>query len=98
MGIKVQTGEQGELRIMLGPRFDFDCIDDFRTAYSEHQGKYYVVDFRDTEYMDSSGLGMLLNMRRALGGESADVRLVNCRSQVKKVLLISRFETKFAIE
>ena len=85
------------MTIQLGKKFDFDYISEFRDAYIEAAAKAYIVDFRDTEYMDSSGLGMLLNMRRHLGGDGVSIKLVNCRPQVKKVLLISRFETKFNI-
>ena len=85
------------LTIDLEERFDFDCVDEFRQAYIETPAKSCLVDFRNTEYMDSSGLGMLLNMRRYLGDGKVPIKLVNCRPQVKKVLLISRFETKFDI-
>ena len=85
------------LTIVLADRFDFDCVDEFRQAYLDKPAKACVVDFRNTEYMDSSGLGMLLNMRRSLGEGKVSIKLINCRAQVKKVLLISRFETKFEI-
>lgn len=88
---------QGHLTIGLTEKFDFDSVDDFREAYTDKNAKLYTIDFRNTEYMDSSGLGMLLNMRRHIGDESIKIELINCRNQIKKVLLISRFETKFSI-
>ncbi|MBL4827869.1 MAG: STAS domain-containing protein [Spongiibacteraceae bacterium] len=87
----------GVVTIILDKQFDFDSVDEFRAAYSDVSGKRHVVDFRNTDYMDSSGLGMLLNMRRFLGDEKSTIKLINCRPQVKKVLKISRFETKFEI-
>lgn len=87
----------GVMTIQLGKKFDFDFVGDFRDAYTDATAKSYVIDFRDTEYMDSSGLGMLLNMRRHVGSDKVPIKLINCRPQVKKVLLISRFETKFDI-
>lgn len=89
--------KDGVLTIQLDGKFDFDFVEEFREAYSGSDAKSYIVDFRNTEYMDSSGLGMLLNMRRSLGDEKASIKLINCRPQVKKVLIISRFETKFDI-
>ena len=83
--------------ITLESKFDFDSVEEFRSAYESTEAKAYVIDFRNTEYMDSSGLGMLLNMRRHIGDDAAAIGLVNCRPQVKKVLMISRFETKFEI-
>lgn len=87
----------GDVTITLDKTFDFNSVEDFRKAYTNLKGKSYVVDFRETEYMDSSGLGMLLNMRRHLGDNSAMITLSNCRAQIKKVLIISRFEQKFTL-
>lgn len=89
--------KNGEVNISLDNQFDFDSVEVFRRAYVDNSGKSYVVDFRNTEYMDSSGLGMLINMRRYLGDGAVPIKLINCRSQVKKVLKISRFERQFEI-
>ena len=88
-----------EITIKLGKRFDFNIVDAFREAYSAHDasGKNHIIDFRETEYMDSSGLGMLLNMRRHLGDDNAKISLINCRPQIRKILTISRFDMKFRI-
>lgn len=94
IGIK---SENDVVTVTLGSKFDFDSVNDFRESYLDAKGKAYIVDFRNTEYMDSSGLGMLLNMRRDLGESAADISLINCRPQVKKILAISRFEKKFTI-
>ncbi len=91
------TTQNGVMTIKLGDKFDFDCVEEFRETYSGSDAKAFVLDFRDTEYMDSSGLGMLLNMRRSMGDGLVPIKLVNCRPQVRKVLIISRFETKFEI-
>lgn len=84
--------------ITLDNRFDYDSVEEFRRAYSENSGQSYIVDFRHTDYMDSSGLGMLLNMRRFLHEGAIPIKLTNCRPQVKKVLVISRFDTEFSID
>ncbi len=84
------------LTITLGNKFDFDSIEDFQKTYIDSNAKEYTIDFRNTEYMDSSGLGMLLNMKRKLG-ENISITLTNCRPQIKKVLVISRFEQKFKL-
>ncbi len=47
--------------------------------------------------MDSSALGMLLNMRKHLG-DTAPIRIANSRPQIKKILTISRFDKKFNID
>lgn len=89
--------ENDTVIIALDQSFDFDSVADFRAAYTSYQGRRYIIDFRATDYMDSSGLGMLLNMKRYLGEGAAPIELINCRPQVKRVLTISRFETLFEI-
>jgi HptB-dependent secretion and biofilm anti anti-sigma factor len=42
-------------------------------------------------------LGMLLLLRDHGGSEKADIRLVNCNPDVRKVLAVSNFEQLFAI-
>ena len=98
MPLNVDLTSSGETAtISLAEKFDFDSVEAFRESYHKYKVKEYVVDFRNTEYMDSSGLGMLLNMRRDLADASTEIRLANCKPQIKKLLLISRFETKFSI-
>lgn len=85
------------LTINISGRFDFEIVQEFRSAYSNHPGVNYVIDMRATEHMDSSALGMLLNMRKSLG-DSAKISIINSRPQIKKILTISRFDKKFNIE
>ena len=57
----------------------------------------YVVDLKDATYLDSSALGMLLLLRDHAGGDSSQVKIVNCNADVKKILSISNFEQLFTI-
>ncbi|WP_019530530.1 STAS domain-containing protein [Dasania marina] len=95
----ITSSQQGQdLTITLDESFNFDAVENFREAYSDKDAEVYIVDFRATEYMDSSGLGMLLNMKRYLSEKNINtIKLINCRQQIKKVLIISRFESKFII-
>jgi anti-anti-sigma factor len=97
--MSINISKQGDnATIKLGTRFDFDLVQKFREAYSNTDDiKHISIDFRDTEYMDSSGLGMLINMQRSLEKQITKIKLINCRPQVKKVLLISRFDKYFEI-
>ena len=81
--------------IYLQDKFDFSSADDFKHAYEDNDDTEYTVDFRDTNYMDSSGLGILLNMKRSVGDKK--ISLINCKSQIKRVLIISRFDEQFDI-
>lgn len=88
-----------ELTILIQGRFDFGAHQDFRNAYERVSTtpKSYVVDLKGTTYLDSSALGMLLLLRDHAGGDSAQIRLLNCNPDVRKILAISNFEQLFQI-
>ena len=73
---------------------------EFRDAYESQETapQRFVVDLGGTSYLDSSALGMLLLLRDHAGGDSADVSIVNCNQDVRKILTISNFEQLFAIQ
>lgn len=100
MAILAQPSADGQaLYISIQGRFDFGAHQEFRNAYErvEVTPKRYVVDLRDTTYLDSSALGMLLLLRDYAGGDRADIRLINCNADVRKILAISNFEQLFSI-
>ncbi|HZX19301.1 MAG TPA: STAS domain-containing protein [Pseudomonas sp.] len=88
-----------ELTILIQGRFDFGAHQEFRNAYERVNTtpQRYVVDLKDTTYLDSSALGMLLLLRDHAGGDSAQIRLLNCNPDVRKILAISNFEQLFQI-
>lgn len=87
--------ENNVITIFTNKKFDFTISDDFKKAYQENIENQYIIDFRETDYIDSSGLGMLLNMKRTIKNEN--ITLKNCKPQVKRVLAISRFDEQFTI-
>jgi anti-anti-sigma factor len=101
MAVNADYSAQGkELTISIKGRFDFGSHQDFRNAYERvnEKPKGYRIDLKETTYLDSSALGMLLLLRDHAGGDSAKVRLVNSNSDVKKILAISNFDKLFEIE
>jgi anti-anti-sigma factor len=56
-----------------------------------------VVDFGQTEYIDSTGLGMLLKLREFAGGQQSRVHLIKCSPQVKSILSIANFQSLLTI-
>ena len=94
-----RSADGQELTITIKGRFDFSTHQDFRGAYEpkEKQASRYKVDLKDTHYLDSSALGMLLLLRDHAGGERADIQLVNCNNDVNKILDISNFSKLFNI-
>ncbi|WP_298190689.1 STAS domain-containing protein [uncultured Pseudomonas sp.] len=100
MAITSQPSADGqELTIVIQGRFDFGAHQEFRNAYERVSSppQCYVVDLQGTTYLDSSALGMLLLLRDHAGGDSAQISLLNCNPDVRKILAISNFEQLFKI-
>lgn len=94
--------KDNETIISLDARFDFACVEEFREAYeSAKQGagsNQFVVDLRNTQHMDSSALGMLINMKKFWNAGAGEIKIINANPQIRKILTISRFDKQFTIE
>jgi len=101
MNITSQFSEDGKIfTISIKGSFDFFQLNDFRDIYSDEDIKTskVVIDMRDTETIDSSALGMLLNMQRHLQKEDGDISIINCNDVVGKIFSITHFSKKFDIQ
>ncbi|MBK1734680.1 anti-anti-sigma factor [Halorhodospira abdelmalekii] len=95
------TAEDGGKTLVVNVRgyFDFSLHKDFRQAYKGAEGiRRFVVDLRETEYMDSSALGMLLLLREHATDQGGEVVLRNSSREVRKILEIANFQRLFRIE
>jgi len=105
MRIKSNTSDDKDtLEICIDGPFDFKLLNDFRDAYrdktnsiTEKPFTHYSINLRTTSSIDSSALGMLLNMKRSLKKNDKEIEITHCQIQVKKILIISRFDKKFTI-
>lgn len=100
MSIESEVSLDGKkLTIVIKGRFDFGSHQAFREAYERFYKvpETYIVDLKETTYMDSSALGMLLLLRDHAGGDDAEVRVLNSNSDVRKILAISNFDKLFDI-
>ena len=93
------TTNGNSITIKISGRFDFSSHQEFRQIYEGVPAEVtnYLVDMSEATYLDSSALGMLLLMRDHAGGDSADIEIVNCNEDVKKILTISNFGQLFKI-
>lgn len=101
MTIETRLKDQEQILVIrVDSRFDYGKVQEFRDAYAElpYSVKEVQVDLAETEYMDSSALGMLLNMQKSLSERERVYKIINCRPQVARILAISRFDKKFSIE
>ncbi|MFO1435682.1 MAG: STAS domain-containing protein [Gammaproteobacteria bacterium] len=91
--------DRNEVVIRLPEQFDFKVHRDFRSAYSENKaiGASYIVDLGRTKYMDSSALGMLLQLREHAGSDAKKVHLVNIHPDVMEILRIANLDKLLTI-
>jgi HptB-dependent secretion and biofilm anti anti-sigma factor len=86
--------------INISDRFDFSVHRDFRKAY-EHPTDpkpSYVVDLHGAPYMDSSALGMLLQLREYAGNRRDSVKVKNAGPAIKDILRIANFDKLMIVE
>lgn len=101
MGISAAPSGDGKtLTIKISDRFDFNLHSDLRRLYYQSDKRYqnYVVDLKDTTYMDSSALGMLLQLRDYAGGNRNAVRITHAQSAIKEILAVANFHQLMTVD
>jgi anti-anti-sigma factor len=91
------SGDQ--VTIKVSGRFDFSSHLDFIKAYKQHPKgeKMFVVDLSGAEYMDSSAMGMLLQLREHSSKKPDSVVLSNGNDAIQEILRIANFGKLFTI-
>jgi anti-anti-sigma factor len=95
MSITKQVIDNGSnLLIQISGKFDFHVVHEFRESYQGDRFQVYTLSMERVEHIDSSALGMLLNMRKYLGNE-VKIKIINCSPNIQKIFMISHFDKKF---
>ena len=86
--------------IFINGDFNFSMLREFKNSYAvaDVADAKVIIDFRETDMIDSSALGMLLNMQKDLNKEDQEITIINSKDFVRKILTITNFEKKFTIE
>lgn len=93
-----ESGSSGKVTIHVSGRFDFAAHQEFMRAYKQHPRgeKAFAVDLKDTDYMDSSAMGMLLQLRD-YAAKDKPMELVNSNDGVREILRIANFDKIFKV-
>ena len=81
--------------------FSFALLHEFKKAYGTDEAssaKNIILDMRMTDTVDSSALGMLLNMQKDLNKADGEIHVINCNKFVGNILNITSFNKKFSID
>ncbi|MCB1875755.1 MAG: STAS domain-containing protein [Chromatiales bacterium] len=97
MTVSITSDQPGKLTIAVDGRFDFADHQAFREAYARDArgSRKYEVDMRNAQFMDSSALGMLLQLRDHAGGQRDGVTITHCNEDIGEILRISNFHKLF---
>ena len=99
MAISSTESEDGEVvTIRVSGRFDFATHEAFLQAYRAYARgeKRYVVDLKEAGYIDSSAMGMLLQLRE-YSENADDVELMIGNDTVREILQIANFDKLFRV-
>jgi anti-anti-sigma factor len=85
--------------IKIAGRFDFSSQRDFRNAYKKdaEDAINFIVDLSETEYIDSSALGMLLLLNEHAESLNGHVKLSKPAPAIRDILSVANFEKLFEI-
>jgi anti-anti-sigma factor len=100
MGITCTVSpDEKQVTIHIAGRFDFSTHQDFSKAYKQYPAgeKSYIVDLQAADYMDSSAMGMLLQLREYSNKSIGGVTLANGNDGVKEILRIANFDKLFKL-
>ncbi len=96
----VRASGKGEIATLyVQGSFAFHLQNDFRHAYESlaSKNKSIQIDLNDTDYMDSSGLGMLLVMKKYLDAAKVEYEIVRSHGQTQELLAMTHFDQYFRI-
>ncbi|MBB1486832.1 STAS domain-containing protein [Oceanospirillum sediminis] len=100
MNIQTSTSN-GQSVMRLNGRFDFNSHKVFRESYQklldDSSVKSIAMDLSQVEYLDSSALGMLLQLKEKADSSNKVLKLQNCSQLAKDVLAIANFDKLFEI-
>ncbi len=100
MGItSTETSDGKQVIISVSGRFDFAVHQEFARTYKQYPKceKTYRVDLTNADYMDSSAMGMLLQLREYSDRNIGGVTLANGNEGVKEILRIANFDKLFHV-
>ncbi len=84
---------------VLEGELDVHNVKKLKSAVSEsledENGWTYILDMGEVSYLDSSGLGMLVYIKKEISHEKGDLKIINIQSQVFNVFKLTRLDEFF---
>lgn len=83
---------KGEVDVYTSPSFRSELI-----RLIEQGGNRMVLDLLDVDFMDSTGLSVLISGKRRTNEREGDLRLVCADGPVRKILTVTGLDKVFSI-
>ena len=96
---KIETNDDTQTIKLIGD-LDVYSEDDFRSFIDEEidTNKDLIIDLEELEYLDSTGLGVFMNIYKMQKDNDKDVRIINTKDQIKKLFKITDLTGLFDME
>lgn len=101
MNVEAIVSDDGKtLTIEVIGKLDITLYKKFSDSYKDkiESVSKVIIDFSNVEYIDSSGLGMLLVLRERCGGDEGLIDIVNPNLNVRRILETTNFQQLFNIK
>ncbi|MDX1351596.1 MAG: STAS domain-containing protein [Thiomicrorhabdus sp.] len=95
---RIVTKQKDDLVTLILPcSFDVSYYEEFKAICESFKAddNRFELDFSETQYMDSSALGMLLLLREQVKGDKNRLQLINAGGTALKILEIAQFNQLF---
>lgn len=85
--------KNGYMMVRMPKEIDHHCAEELRQETDRMIERYHVrklvFDFSQTNFMDSSGIGVLIGRCRNLGYSGGSVQAVHLSDRVQKIFMVS---------
>ena len=74
--------------------------DEFKSFIDEEidPNKDITIDLKDLEYLDSTGLGMFMNIYKMVNDNGKDIKIINAKDNIQKLFKITDLTDLFDME
>lgn len=93
MSFDAETISAETVVIHVGEALDFRNADEFKETFQKHVDmgvRQFILDFSDTEVLDSTGLGSIFSLYRAVSPDDGRVAFADVSEPVQVVVQLTR--------
>jgi anti-anti-sigma factor len=94
---KIRSKDGEEITLLLPEKFDFQLHKEFKDAYEQSNASAMVLDMNKTLFMDSSALGMLLQLKEHSEKNNKKIKIRNASKNVLQIMEIAHFDKLFKV-